>query len=285
MLIASLALILCVGMVSAVVLTYYGKIIATVNVAQAVVLDGKPYPNYDISETASGTAGSTFYGDYHWLRNYADTRILVDLVSTSESAYPAYVLVPTIDGISGVSGDEDAVHFYFTPMTWSAFTSVSFDYNIVSGPSSRVPHVNMLLRYEGQPLAQVTTWNGGAPPAEIVGNTATYTKDKFTLLDGTPVSGYDSWEVWEVTIESGNPSIDPSHDTDLQVVYVSNAEVNGAPLTWIILPLQSNFNVPTRTIDFRMAYYFAPNVVLESFGIDTTVEYKGTISGSGVIGP
>ena len=279
MVLVALALILCVGIVSAAVLDYYGRIIATVNVAQAVVLDGKTYPDLDIPETVSGTAGSTFYGAYHWLRNDAGTWILVELTSTSGAAYPEYKLVPTAGGVAGV-GDEDDIHFYFTPMTWSSFSSVSFDYNIVSGPSSRVPHVNMWLRYNGEAV-QITTWNGGSPPAEISDGKATYTKAKFTLLDGTAITGYDDYEVREVRIQSGNPSIDPSLLGDLQVVYVSNVKVNDVLRTWIELPTQGYANIPGRYVEFRMAYYYAPNVV-GSETIVTTVEYRGTISESGV---
>jgi hypothetical protein len=280
MALVALALILCVGMVSAVVLTYYGRIIATVNVAQAVVLDGNTYPNLDIAETVSGTAGSTFYGPGHWLRNDAGIWILVELTSTSGAAYPEYRLAPTAGGVAGV-GDEDDIHFYFTPMTWADFQSVSFNYKIESGPSTRVPHVNIWLRYSGYAAVQITTWNGGNPDPTISDGTATYEKVKFVKLDGTPISGYESWEVREVRIQSGNPSIDPSDATDLQVVYVSNVKVNDVLRTWIELPTQSYANVPGRYVEFRMAYYYAPNVV-GSETIVTTVEYKGTISESGV---
>jgi hypothetical protein len=280
MVLVALALILCVGIVSAAVLDYYGRIIATVNVAQAVVLDGKTYPDLDIPETVSGTAGSTLYGDYHWLRNDAGIWILVELTSTSGAAYPEYKLVPTAGGAVGV-GDEDDIHFYFTPMTWSSFSSVSFDYNIVSGPSTRVPHVNMWLR-SGDNKVQITTWNGGSPNPTLSDGRATYEKAKFVKLDGTTIVGYEGWEVREVRIQSGNPSIDPSLPEDLQVVYVSNVKVNDVLRTWIELPTQGYANIPGRYVEFRMAYYFAPNVVPGSVVIDTTVEYKGTISESGV---
>lgn len=278
LLIAVVAIALCMGIASAVTLDYYGRIIATVSVEQAVVLDGNTYPDLDISESVSGTAGSTFYGAGHWLRNDADIWILVELTSTSESAYPQYKLAPTVTSTD--LGDEDDIHFYFTPMTWGEFLQVSFDFDIVSGPSERVPHVNMWLRYDGDAV-QITTWNGGDPPAEIVDNTATYTKADFTLIDGTAVTDYDDWEVREVRIQSGNPSLDPSLPEDLQVVYVSNVKVNEALRTWIELPTQDYANIPGRIVEFRMAYYYEPNVV-GSGEIVTTVWYRGTVSESGV---
>ena len=279
LIIAVLALALCIGIASAVTLDYYGRIIATVSVGQAVMLDGMTHPTLDTTESVSGTAGSTFYGADHSLTNDADIWILVELTSTSESAYPEYKLAPTVT--STELGDEDDIHFYFTPMTWGTFAQVSFDYNIVGGPSDRVPHVNMWLRQDATDEVQITTWNGGSPDPTLSDGRATYEKAKFVKLDGTAISDYDDYEVREVRIQSGNPAEDPSPPADLQVVYVSNVEVNGVPLTWIELPTQDYANIPGRLVEFRMAYYFAPNVVV-SGEITTTVWYRGTITESGV---
>jgi hypothetical protein len=68
MALVALALILCVGIVSAAVLIYYGQIITTVNVKQAVLLDGQDYTKMPIKETVPpDLAGGEYFCRYHWL--------------------------------------------------------------------------------------------------------------------------------------------------------------------------------------------------------------------------
>jgi hypothetical protein len=65
MLIAVLAIALLVGVVSAATISYFGQIKMTVNVSQAVLVDGHSYP-YVIEETADVAGGESFCR-YHWL--------------------------------------------------------------------------------------------------------------------------------------------------------------------------------------------------------------------------
>lgn len=86
LLIVVLAIALLVGLVSAAVLTYYGRITGTVTVGQAVKLDRLSVPDsLGITETKSGVAG-LILGDMHNLVKYADEKIMVNLVSTGINA-------------------------------------------------------------------------------------------------------------------------------------------------------------------------------------------------------
>jgi len=283
--------IISMGMVSAALLEYYGRITTTVNVEQAVLLDGEDYTT-PILEEITAVGGDISYGADHYLRNNASVWILVSLDSEITGApggdnegltvYPEYKLTPSSGGATNV-GDEDDIHFYFEPRAWSSFNKVSFDYNITTGPSERVPHVNMWLRKAGEEPVQITTWNGGNPPAVTSNGRATYTKTVFTLINGNAVTGYDDWEVREVRIQSGNPSEDPSPAGDVQVVYVSNVEVNQLGIiNTIELPTLDYANLPGRIVEFRLVYNSAFNMASGAYTIEITVVPVGTIDESGV---
>jgi len=67
----ALALILCVGMVSAGLLSYYAKIETTVDVAQGILVDGQGYET-PITETITGAGGKKLY-TWHTITNLGDS--------------------------------------------------------------------------------------------------------------------------------------------------------------------------------------------------------------------
>jgi len=71
----ALALILCVGMVSAGLLSYYAKIETTVNVAQGILVDGQGYET-PITETITGAGGKKLYS-WHTITNLGDSPAIV----------------------------------------------------------------------------------------------------------------------------------------------------------------------------------------------------------------
>jgi hypothetical protein len=75
--IMALALILCVGMVSAGLLSYYATIETTVNVAQGILVDGKGYET-PIAEEFPAVGGGTFY-TVHTIQNLGDKEATVYL--------------------------------------------------------------------------------------------------------------------------------------------------------------------------------------------------------------
>ena len=80
MLIAVLAIAMSVGLASAALLTYYGRIQTSVTVGQSVLLDGKDTTEMPITETISAIGGDTIC-KYHWLWNRASVPVDVQLVS------------------------------------------------------------------------------------------------------------------------------------------------------------------------------------------------------------
>jgi len=66
MLIAVLAIVLLVGVVSAATISYFGQVKMTATVKQAVLLDGQDYTTMPIEETATVAGGESFC-KYHWL--------------------------------------------------------------------------------------------------------------------------------------------------------------------------------------------------------------------------
>ena len=300
--------LLGLAVVSAALLPYFAQITGNVTVSQSVLFDNVDINGASaITEDMNGVAGNIFHEADHNLRNNANTWVLVDFASAkvgpaekdTEGAgltvYPEFKLVPTTDGDGDNDvGDEDDVHFYFGDeesgdMQWSAFNSVSFNYNKIDGPSDRVPHVNAWLRSpDGVTVLSISTWNGGSPNPTISedGKTATYTKSQFVTSAGgaSVATGYDDWEIREVRIQSGNPGADPSADSDLQVVYVSNVKVNDGSIGNVIeLPTSDYANVPGAIVEFRMVYGFEYNSYPGEYTTTTEVDYTGIITESGVL--
>jgi hypothetical protein len=83
MALVALALIATVATVSAAVLTYYGQIIATVNVKQAVLLDGKDYTT-PITEPVPD---NIFGGESFWRLHYLQSQTSVPVNLLLETSY------------------------------------------------------------------------------------------------------------------------------------------------------------------------------------------------------
>jgi hypothetical protein len=76
--IMALALILCVGMVSAGLLSYYAKIETTVSVTQGILVDGQGYETPITEEVPAPVGGGTFY-TVHSIQNLGDKEATVYL--------------------------------------------------------------------------------------------------------------------------------------------------------------------------------------------------------------
>lgn len=149
MLIATLAIALLVGAASAAVLTYFGRITATVTVSQSVKLDGLGLPDSVITDVASGVAGSQIHGSLHYLTNDSpDKDAVVSLDSTVISGDSAGLTVVPKFRLDAVNGEDNDDLMVIPPTTiWSNFVSVSFDYFITEDSIyTNTPHVNIALR-------------------------------------------------------------------------------------------------------------------------------------------
>jgi hypothetical protein len=82
MLIAVLAMVLLVGVVSAAVIQYFGQIQMTANVRQAILLDGKDYTTMPITETVDVAGGESF-----WRLHYLQSQTSVPVTLKLETSY------------------------------------------------------------------------------------------------------------------------------------------------------------------------------------------------------
>ncbi len=290
-LIAVLAIVLLVGLVSAAVLTYYGKITGTVTVGQAVKLDGLSVPDsLGITETKSGVAG-LILGDMHNLVNYADEKIMVNLVSTGISApsgdfsgftvYPEYRLNAMVD--------DDALFWVLSdPIVWSDFGGLSFDYYIASGPLEWIPQCNLVLR-DGDGVAKYyASWHSfrtGINGTIGVRESITYVKDLFyfyelpswallglwTDLDSTLQTEINLYQFEYFTMQAGDTSTDPNTGPWEQIVWLSEFATDPTKdIIGIALPT-SAYDPALRIVEFRMMYNFAPDIYPGEYVVKTDV--------------
>jgi len=120
----TILMVLCIGIVSAAILEYYGQIQTTVDVKQAVLLDGKDISQMPIVESATVVGGEILYG-CHSLQSQtsvpvtvqfettyspelADNEIVTEILEIFDEAYPANYTPPTTWDIK-VPGDYDTI--------------------------------------------------------------------------------------------------------------------------------------------------------------------------------
>ena len=114
MLIAVLAIVLLVGIVSAATISYFGQVKMTASVSQAVLVDGKIYP--EITEQTADVAGGESFMRCHWLQSQTsvpvtvlfetaydpalwDNEITTEIYEIFDEAYPASYTPPTTWGL------------------------------------------------------------------------------------------------------------------------------------------------------------------------------------------
>jgi hypothetical protein len=112
-----LALAMCIGVASAAVLEYFGRIVTTVYVKQAVLLDGKDITIMPITEEAT-VAGGEFFLKPHWLQS--QTSVPVNLMFET-------AIYPDSDGVS-VSYLKSKG--YSTTITTSPTTGIPIDVTV-----------------------------------------------------------------------------------------------------------------------------------------------------------
>lgn len=285
--------IISMGMVSAALLDYYGKITTTVDVQQAVLLDGVDYNYGDISETLSGTPG-IICGDTHNLRNNADVKIIVNLDSTITgddeglTVTPEYKLDATVD--------DDAFFVVLgSSILWSNFTGHSFDYLIESdGGENWIPQMNLVLRDsegEGQYYA---AWHSYR--TEITGTVGertsmTFDKDDFyiyelpswgliglwkDITDTNLIDEINTLQFSSFTRQAGETSIDPNPEEKRQIVWLSNLAIPTRSVIGIGLPT-GDYDPALQIVEFRMIYNIAYDISPETYVVETEVNYVGTL--------
>jgi len=289
-----LAILLASGLATAGVLTYYGKITATVDVEQSVKLDGKSYPQSEIEETVNGVAGSQISGDVHWLTNAnPDVDAIVSLDSECTggpngcdgltSVTPKFRLDAVVD-----SSNDDLL---VIPPTgkWSDFESVSFDYFITKDSVyTNTPHVNIALRdADGNVMCLLVS--NEIPTSKGEWKTATF--DKSAMESGSKIpfvdGGCDDLEDLtynSVTIEVAD-GWDKIQEGQEQTVWVKNVKVNGVDKLWFRIPNANYGNEQARTVHFAMEYDFDIASQGGTYTVNTVVTPHGVYTQGGVWSP
>jgi hypothetical protein len=246
------------GSVFAVVQILQGRITATVNVTQWVLVDAQVMPAAGtIMEPISATLGFTTYGILHTLK-LADVATKVLTVSVVSEQAPELQVFQEFK----LTEPNDLVRFTNELVTWETFESISFEYYIESG-SKYIPHVNIYLENVG--CLMTSPW---LTDTEIgVWKTVTYNKADFTIVTGSPAGGKFGPK-YGFTVESyWNWQVSPPFQlADPQVVwfrYVTPYNIADEAIDITGLRLIDNTHVdPTgatvlaqKTVDFRIGYY------------------------------
>jgi len=144
--IMALALILCIGTVSAVFLDYFGRIQTTITLNQSVLLDGKDYQT-PISESLT-VYGGYYYGDFHYLDNKANVPvdIMFEALPNTEGIEVQYLPFAHLTAIGKPLGKEARIVIIPEGLTLGDLETISWLVNTVSGYP---PHIDITLDVDG----------------------------------------------------------------------------------------------------------------------------------------
>ena len=137
MLIAVLAIVLLVGVVSAATISYFGQIKVTTTVSQAVLVDGKSYADMPIEETATVAGGESFCRP-HWLKSQTSVPVTVGLYTPPEAGITVtYSTQITDNNTNFGSEDNEVVAFPITSglilNTLFAGDGLKYTYTVLAG--------------------------------------------------------------------------------------------------------------------------------------------------------
>ena len=189
--IVAIALLLAATLVSAGILTYYGKITTTATVSQSILVDGKDYSS-PITDDITATGGCTVCKS-HWIKNNACIDGTVSLVTTADSAITVTYM--------------DSVHLENkNPSDWSTisdnmqadltFGLVGEEFAYALEATGLQPSVEYVLIYYADQQSRYANW-GGDNPGALLG---TFTADSngeisysYSLDIGMDMPHADDW--------------------------------------------------------------------------------------------
>jgi len=245
LLIGVLAISLLVGLASAALIPYFGKIETGITVTQSILVDGTDYAAGPITETISTVGGNLEVGDDHDLMNYADDTILVKIDPNDPAptelveVYPEYKLNAWVY-------DDAIILELDSAITWTDFTGISFDYLIeadtwetlkatwpeLTGPW--IPQINIRLLDGDGNVAYYASWHtfrNGITGTVGERTSITYLKDDFYFF---AVPGWAPLGLWKdiyasyldanamtfsgFSQQAGDTSVDPNHPLMTPVV-------------------------------------------------------------------
>lgn len=293
MLIAVLAMILLVGVVSAAVLTYYGRITGKVTVGQTVLLDGLSIADgsADIIETLSGCG--KILGNMHNLTTCSDIKKPVVVLNVSKVICPGGCAGGEVDVYPEYRLDarwyDDALFVVLNDsIKWRDFANLSFGYFMEQGYSLRwIPQCNIALRDSAGDVKYFASWHSfrtGINGTVGMQTRITYEKDDFFIF-GTDWSLKGFWRDlkkdpwwWDelkdlqfkyFVMQAGDTSVDPNDDARKQVVWLYKFDFPGREIKGIAIP--KGYDPAVDEVEFRMVYDFAYNAYPGEYTIITDV--------------
>jgi hypothetical protein len=288
--ILALALIFCIGIASAAVLEYFGRIVTTVYVKQAVLLDGKDITEMPITEEATVAGGESFCR-YHWLTS--QTSVPVNLALVTDITYDGGITVEYYKfgeltlGASDFAYRDPAVE-YVSKVVVShgegcAVWAIDLNGSLISGHWSTgaqlliaTPEVIYTFGISPGAASQPVykEYNGGAwssplPVPEGMTAEGNVNDEHFVLK--IPLK-YLCGAKWAINIEASWAGHSGSYYAQYPKGWGrwSNPTAGVADL---LTPIGSQFTLaPGERLDFIICYKFATNIKPDIYTITTTVK-------------
>lgn len=292
---AVLALTLCIGITSAAVLTYYGQIITTVNVKQAIYLDGHLY-DVPVEEIFNVTGGDVVFS-FHNLTSEANVPVAMQFVTTitnetgqEDSVGIESTIIPYMEVTGYGSGDPFLpTHYKKYGYLYDAVTgtlgeinTITYAYMVLAESSGdNKPYVVLDLDTDADDEADKWVVEMMPPVATSKGTWHKVTLDNESLFH-VPGAGTD-WDQWH-----------PRNFSDIKTAF-GNARVLKTSIAFGAFPGDATYKAyggiiqvdtfptqidtitlqPSECLDFYIRYDFAPNLKPDNYTITTTVEPIG----------
>jgi len=255
-LIASLAIALLVGVVSAATIEWFGQVKMTATVSQAVLLDGYSYPH--VIEDTVNVAGGESFCRYHWL--------------TSQTSVPVTVVFETTYSPE-LTDNEITTSYRKLPFEVTPHSTQN-EINKAAGH----PYIEWTIEGNGITFnfANPTNWLF-AFDYRVDGEPGTWTEWSGIVINGGELIGQEigpSYNIVNVPAKS-NVTVTVTACKEVQVGLRLGPE-NDWYLNWIVfeapkLPTQITLQ-PGETLNFSICYEFAVDIYPYTYTITTAVK-------------
>ena len=186
--ILALALILCIGIVSAGLLSYYAKIETTVNVAQGILVDGHGYET-PITEIITGAGGKKLY-TWHTITNLGDSQATVTFdsnVTPSDGEVTVEYLENTavliLENKVPKVGESNWTIIKDDTKAFLTYNLIGKNFVYTLEASGLKPDMNYSLIYYADFEDRFSQW-GGNNPGALLGTFTTDANGNITLTEG-----------------------------------------------------------------------------------------------------
>ena len=305
-LIAGLAIVLMVGIVSAAVISYFGQVKMTATVNQAVLLDGTDITGMPITEDATVAGGESFCR-HHWLESQTSVPVNLQFETTFSPALTNDEI--TVSYLKSTDYEKTVTTVGSYPITVTAedvgeWIQWTFYMDSVSGDDDKLAG-QVVISFDGETPAFQIHNNDGVTPDYAVG---TWLYCPYDPIIGWGTVGDPAWntpvaDLWWVEAEgtmhnnAEGKLIVRIHKTMLDATFywaVAGSRYYTEPrgtfvypdgFNWIkpyeeatiLEPITQPFTLqPMERLDFYICYDFAPNIKAGTYYITSTVELAST---------